>query len=86
LISPDEVRNQLANAFPGAEIEVVDLTGTRDHYQARVVSVAFAGKSPVEQHQLVYRALAGAMEGPIHALALRTYTPEGWAQTNRGSL
>jgi stress-induced morphogen len=86
VISPDEVHSQLAIAFPGAEIEVVDLTGTKDHYQARVVSAAFAGKSPVEQHQLVYRALAGAMDGPIHALALRTYTPEVWAQTNRGSV
>lgn len=86
MISPEEVHAQLACAFPGAEIEVVDLTGTRDHYQARVVSVAFTGKSPVEQHQLVYRALAGAMEGPIHALALRTYTPDSWAKTNRGAL
>jgi len=50
------------------------------------VSAAFAGKSPVEQHQLVYRALAGAMDGPIHALALQTYTPEVWARTNRGSV
>ena len=86
LISPEEVHSQLVSAFPGAEIEVVDLTGTRDHYQARVVSAAFAGKSPVEQHQLVYRALGGAMDGPIHALALRTYTPEVWDELKRGSV
>jgi stress-induced morphogen len=62
----------------------VDLTGTKDHYQARIVSSAFAGKSLVSQHQLVYRALGAAMSGPIHALALKTYTPEEWAQKQAG--
>ena len=70
-----EVRNLLASAFPSAEIEVVDLTGTQDHYQARIVSAAFEGKSIIQQHQLVYRALGVAMDGPIHALALDTRTP-----------
>jgi len=70
-----EVRNLLASAFPSAEIEVVDLTGTQDHYQARIVSAAFEGKSIIQQHQLVYRALGAAMDGPIHALALDTRTP-----------
>jgi len=71
----DEVRERIASAFPAAQIEVVDLTGTQDHYQARIVSAAFAGKSIIEQHQLVYRALGDAMDGPIHALALETITP-----------
>jgi len=78
MLDPDQVRALLDAGFPGAEIELVDLTGTKDHYQARIVSAAFAGKSLIEQHQLVYRALGDAMAGPIHALALRTYTPEGW--------
>ena len=78
MLDPDKVRALLDAGFPGAEIDLVDLTGTKDHYQARIVSVAFAGKSLIEQHQLVYRALGDAMAGPIHALALRTYTPEGW--------
>ena len=78
MLDPDKVRALLDAGFPGAEIELVDLTGTQDHYQARIVSAAFAGKSLIEQHQLVYRALGDAMAGPIHALALRTYTPEGW--------
>ncbi len=75
-----DVKSLLAKAFPDADIELVDLTGTKDHYQARIVSSAFAGKSPVEQHQLVYAALGPAMNGPIHALALKTYTPESWAK------
>lgn len=76
MLPPDQVRSLLDAAFPGADIEVVDLTGTQDHYQARIVSEAFAGKTLIEQHQMVYRALGDAMHGPIHALALKTYTPE----------
>jgi stress-induced morphogen len=82
MLEPDAVKTLLAKAFPDAEIDLVDLTGTRDHYQARVVSQAFAGKSLIEQHQLVYRALGDAMHGPIHALALKTYTPEAWKKIN----
>jgi stress-induced morphogen len=78
MLEPDAVRSMLTQAFPEAEIELVDLTGTRDHYQARIVSSAFLGKSLIEQHQLVYAALGDAMHGPIHALALKTYTPEAW--------
>lgn len=79
MIEASEVEQLLRGAFPDARIELEDLTGTKDHYQAIVVSAAFAGKSPVEQHQLVYRALGSAMAGPIHALALKTYTPDTWA-------
>ena len=85
MISPDTVRELLSRAFPDADLELTDLTGTQDHYQARIVSTAFAGKSLIEQHQLVYGALGEAMNGPIHALALKTYTPESWAKTRGGS-
>jgi stress-induced morphogen len=83
MIEPERVRELIAQAFPGAEIEVTDLTGTKDHYQARVVSADFAGRSLVEQHQMVYRALGEAMHGPIHALALKTFTPENWAKQGK---
>lgn len=84
VIEPSAVEDLLRSAFPDAVIQLEDLTGTKDHYQAVVVSSAFAGKSAVQQHQLVYRALAEEMKGPIHALALKTYTPETWAaQTTR---
>jgi stress-induced morphogen len=83
-MTPDEVRSQLATAFPDAHVEVVDLTGTHDHYQATLVSAAFEGKTPIQQHQLVYRALGAAMDGPIHALTLKTYTPQTWNRTQRG--
>jgi stress-induced morphogen len=80
MIDPEEVKTRLVAALPGAEVEVVDMTGTRDHYQARVVSTLFEGKSPIEQHRLVYGALGDAMQGAIHALALKTYTPAAWSK------
>jgi stress-induced morphogen len=78
VIEPADVKTRLLDAFPDADIELEDLTGTKDHYQARIVSQAFEGKTPVQQHQLVYGALAAEMTGPIHALALKTYTPAAW--------
>jgi stress-induced morphogen len=73
MVEPQELEQKLRAAFPQAErIEVKDLTGTKDHYQAVVVAREFAGKSRIEQHQLVYRALGALMDGPAHALALET--------------
>lgn len=80
VIEPDELERKLRAAFPDAELEVQDLTGTRDHYQARIVSDAFVGKTPIEQHQLVYAALVEEMKGPIHALGLKTYSRAAWAK------
>ncbi len=84
MMDPAQVRGLLDQAFPDADIELEDMTGTQDHYQARIVSSAFEGKSPVQQHQLVYAALGDAMGGPIHALALKTYTPQAWAKASGG--
>lgn len=61
-------------------MELEDLTGTRDHYQLAIASDAFVGKTPIEQHQLVYQALAEEMKGPVHALALKTFTPQSWTR------
>ena len=47
---------------------------------ALIVSEAFSGKSRIEQHQMVYAALGELMSGPVHALALKTYTPESWTE------
>jgi stress-induced morphogen len=63
-----------------SHIAVNDLTGTKDHWEAVIVSDAFSGKSPIEQHQMVYAALGELMAGPVHALALKTYSPESWAK------
>lgn len=79
-MSPSELEGELRRTFPDAEIEIKDLTGTQDHYQARIVSSAFVGKNRIEQHRMVYAALGSAMSGPVHALALATFTPEDWAK------
>lgn len=74
-ISITDLRQLLNDAFPDASIDVVDLAGDNDHYQASVVSEQFIGKSRVQQHQMVYQALKGKMGDELHALALKTRTP-----------
>ena len=75
-ISPEDIRALIRAALPDAHVAVDDTTGGGDHFAATVVSAAFAGKGPVDRHRLVYAALGAAMNGPIHALALETSTPE----------
>jgi len=72
VIEPQALKERLLAAFPDADVDVEDLTGTKDHYRASIVSQAFSGISLIQQHQLVYRALAEEMKGPIHALSLKT--------------
>lgn len=72
----EEIERLIREALPDAEVAIEDLAGDGDHYAARVVSEAFRGKSRVQQHQIVYRALQGRMGGELHALALRTAAPE----------
>lgn len=67
-----EIEAMILDAFPDAEIEIIDLAGDGDHYKAVVATSAFAGKSRVAQHQMVYAALKGNMGGVLHALALET--------------
>ncbi|MGD0562194.1 MAG: BolA family transcriptional regulator [Roseiarcus sp.] len=71
-MSVAEIESMIREAFPDARIEVKDLAGDGNHYSANVVSAAFAGKSRVQQHQMVYGALKGRMGGELHALALQT--------------
>ncbi|MCZ6622928.1 MAG: BolA family transcriptional regulator [Deltaproteobacteria bacterium] len=79
MISPDEIKSTLEKALPESTIVVQDLTGGGDHYQVMIVSPSFEGKGLVEQHQLVYGVLKDAIGSErIHALALKTYTPEQW--------
>ncbi len=63
-------------ALPDALVEITDLAGDGDHYQARVVSKAFAGLPRIRQHQLVYASLGGRMGNELHALALSTAVPQ----------
>ena len=67
-----EIEKFIRDAFPDAEIEMKDLAGDDNHWAAVVASSAFAGKSRVQQHQMVYAALKGNMGGVLHALQLTT--------------
>ncbi|AUT02827.1 hypothetical protein CLI64_21830 [Nostoc sp. CENA543] len=82
MITPQQVEAMIKAEMPDAQVQIQDLTGGGDHYQVTVVSSQFAGKGLVQQHQLVYGALRQAMSTEaIHALALKTYTPEAWQGT-----
>ncbi|WP_374301882.1 BolA family protein [Ferrovibrio sp.] len=70
-----EIEKMIKEALPDAQVRIDDLRGDGDHYAATVISAAFAGKSRVQQHQMVYAALKGRMGGQLHALALTTQTP-----------
>jgi stress-induced morphogen len=70
-----EISRLIKEALPDAEVTIEDLRGDGDHYAARVISAAFAGKSRVQQHQIVYAALKGRMGDELHALALQTSAP-----------
>jgi stress-induced morphogen len=72
----EDIAAKIRAALPDAAVELRDLTGTADHWEAVVISQAFAGKSLLQQHRLVFDALADEMKGPIHALTLKTFTPE----------
>jgi stress-induced morphogen len=67
---------KIQTAIPDAKVEMRDLTGTEDHWEATVISQQFAGKSPIQRHRMVFEALADEMKGPIHALTLKAWTPE----------
>ena len=71
-----EIEKLIKEALPDAKVTIRDLAGDGDHYAAHVVSATFAGKSRVQQHQLVYQALKGRMGNELHALALQTSAPE----------
>lgn len=72
----NEIEELIKAAFPDAHVIVTDLAGDGDHYGARVTSQAFAGKSRIQQHQMVYAALKGRMGDTLHALALETDVPK----------
>lgn len=74
-MDPGEIEALIRDALPDAEVTITDLVGDGDHYAAHVISSAFTGKSRVQQHQLVYKALRGRMGEELHALALQTSAP-----------
>tara|TARA_Y100000590_G_scaffold249730_1_gene280592 strand:- start:1230 stop:1460 length:231 start_codon:yes stop_codon:yes gene_type:complete len=68
----EEIKNLITESIPDAEITIQDLAGDENHYSATIKSKIFTGKSKIEQHKMVYKALKGKMGNELHALAINT--------------
>jgi len=77
VVDPDSIKRSIESGLACDHVEVI---GDGQHFQAVIVSDAFAGLSKVRQHQLVYAALGDRMRQEIHALSMQTLTPAQWAQ------
>ena len=75
MVTPEQVRSYIQDSLTCDHVEVV---GDGQHFEAVIVSPEFRGKTRVQQHQAVYRALGDRMREEIHALSMRTMTPEDW--------
>ncbi len=73
MIQPEDIKQMIERGLPGAHVTA---GGDGRHFEAVVVFEGFVGKNMVQQHQMVYRALGDKMQAEIHALSLRTLTPE----------
>jgi acid stress-induced BolA-like protein IbaG/YrbA len=80
MVQPDSIKLSIEQGMP---CEFVNVVGDGQHFEAIIVSNEFAGKSRVQQHQVVYRALGDRMKSEIHALSMKTFTPEQWAEVNQ---
>ena len=75
MVTTDSIRRNIEEKLP---CEHVQVDGDGHHFEALIVSLAFQGKTPVQRHQLVYAALGDRMREEIHALSMRTLTPDQW--------
>lgn len=81
-MNPDEISGLIEQGLPGADVDVT--TDGQGHYLAVVVCEDFAGKRSVQRHQMVYATLGQRVGNEIHALALKTLTPEEAQQASGG--
>jgi acid stress-induced BolA-like protein IbaG/YrbA len=80
MLTAEEVKKYITQGLPCDYVAVQGNDG--QHFEAVIVSPEFAGKNMVQQHQLVYKALGDMMRAEIHALSMRTFTPEAWAKSS----
>lgn len=80
MVQPDSIKLSIEQ---GMTCEFVRVVGDGEHFEAIIVSNEFAGKSRVQQHQVVYRALGDRMKSEIHALSMKTFTPEQWLEVSK---
>ncbi len=81
MLSAVQLQDYITQGLPCDYIKVLGDDGT--HFEAVIVSAAFVGKNMIQQHQLVYAALGDRMRAEIHALGMKTYTPEKWQIMNQ---
>jgi stress-induced morphogen len=74
--SPEDISQRIEAAIPGSRAKVEDYTGGGDHFRATVTAEAFAGRSRIDQHRLVYDVFGAEIGGAIHALSLKTLVPQ----------
>lgn len=79
MVTPENIQQYIEQGMP---CEHVRVSGDGQHFEAVIVSAEFRGKNRVQQHQIVYRALGDRMKSEIHALSMKTLTPEEWAAGN----
>ena len=76
MLTPQQLHTYITDGLACTYLQV---TGDGQHFEAIIVSALFADKTPIQRHQLVYQALGERMRAEIHALSMKTYTPEDWA-------
>ena len=77
MVTPEDIKSLIERNLTQSEVTV---SGDGRHFDAIIVCAGFAGKTRIQQHQMVYGALGNKMEKEIHALSIRTVTPEDWAE------
>ena len=78
MVTPEDVKRYIAE---GLACEHLEVSGDGHHFEAIIVSAAFEGKRPIARHQLVYAALGDRMKAEIHALSMKTLTPQEWQRS-----
>lgn len=73
-MNAETIKQMIEQGLPGAQVEVLGEDGS--HFEAVIVSAAFEGKAPLARHRMVYATLGDGMQADIHALSMKTLTPE----------
>jgi len=82
MLAPETLTQLIQTHLTDAQVELQDLTGGGDHWQAVIISANFAGKNQVQRHQMVYQAVQSVLQSnELHALTMKTFTPEEWKQS-----
>jgi len=75
-MSPEEITRLIETGLPDSEVRIMSNDNT--HFEAIIVSAAFAGQRPITRHQMVYQCLGSLMGNEIHAMSIRAHTPDEW--------